>query len=664
MKPFRSNLQKPYKESQYWIWALLFIIIILSLSPFFKIGITSSDDLDYYIRALLGNESMDAEYYAKHQGRFFFLITKPLYSIPYLIDNFYFTKTVQHGLLLLCFILFTMVISKVFKQKEFSILIFLLLFSLLFVSKPMYLMPFIAYPFIFTFSFSLVLLSALFLLKYYETTQYKYLITASLIFTLGLLFYETYLLFLALFCLYIFFQNTPKSGKRIFTNKLFYKEVTPFILVGILYISVYFLYRKSIEIENFYTGTNFASEFSFLNFFKIITNYTRAALPTFTYFDSQGIIAANSLLETGHQNNFWYILTHTKISSLVNTLLQCFVFFFLCNKMDDKISWKKIRISFIVSVLIFFFIHTFIGISEKYNSDIWWVNLRGYVTTFYSYFCIVLFLGLLFYSAIKACYKNTWIKKSVIGFFTILLFFISILIGYSNEHLSRDWQRGQTSLKIFDEVLKKGIFDELPDDAVVYSAQLHSTSSIMASQIYNKSTIIWRYYLYAKTKQTRILCDDMNDFQENFTKNAQRDFYYITKYEAPTSNDILLILLKLNPNSLLVSNGEENIFKHATATQANVYYYSNEKQFTFSFFIPEYSLGSSFYINGIAREATHGFNIATIKNDDQNEAITSFILKSDQPFSVERFMVSKLGFSMHDAICVLETNKQNSKMGE
>jgi len=647
-----NNFKNYNGELRIVLWGALSLIIILSLAPFFKIGFTTADDLQYYIRALKGGLLEDAYFYAMGQGRFYFLFTKPLYHLIYLIDNFYFVKVIQYGMLLLSFSLFTMVISKICKQNKFSILIFLLLFSFLSVSKPMYFMPIVAYPPTFTFSFSILLITLLLLLKYMETTQYKYLLFSAGVFVFALLFYETYLLSLFFICVFLFFRSISIRGNQTFTNKLFYKEIVPFISIGIIYLTVYFLYRESISDNvDVYSGTAFAANFNIHHFFKILWNYNLSAIPTFTYYDSQNIIAANSLLESGHQQNFWYILTHSKITSVINTLIQSFVFLFLCHKMENKISWKKILLLALAFILLTFSSHLLIAISEKYNSSVGWSSNKGYVTTFFSYFFITSLIALLIYTGIKACYKYKWLKNSFIIVATASLFVVSIIIGYSNDHLSRDLEHNRNSFKVMDLVLKKGALNDLPEDAIICSKELCASSSVTDYVIFWQSSVIWRDFVIVKTQKKMNIYDNIQTFQEKIAENPQSDIYYFTKVEASKSNDILIVLLKIVPDQLLL-HSEIDFSKIATACEAKIYYYSKNKEFTFAFFIPECENGSSIFINNIEKEVVQGLTSFTINNSCRKEIITSFTIKSEHPFAANRFIVSNMVISENAVICV------------
>ena len=99
MKSFLNKKSTLYDYNlQPFLWFLFFLTIFLTLIPFFKIGLTNCDDLEYYLDAFVKNSKRVG--YAQHAGRFYFLITKPLYHVAYFIDNFYLTKVIQYGFVL------------------------------------------------------------------------------------------------------------------------------------------------------------------------------------------------------------------------------------------------------------------------------------------------------------------------------------------------------------------------------------------------------------------------------------------------------------------------------------------------------------------------------------------------------------------------------------
>ncbi len=522
-------------------------------------------------------------------------------------------------------------------------MVFLLLITFLTVT-PHYFIPIISYPFFFTFSFSVFLISILLLLKYNGAKKYRYLLFSAILFFISLLFYETYLIFGFFIGCFIIIKSFVENKKNMFHKTSFYKEVLPFISVAAIYVIVYFAYRYNIQTnEGFYEGSSFAKDFSIANFFKILWNYNKAAFPTFVYHASQDVISQNSLLEAGHQHNFWYILRNSPIIVIVNAILQCIVFFFLCKEMKPNISWKKIGFGILVVALISISAHILLACSEKYNTTSWHKH-NGYVTTFYSYFCVTLIIGLTIYACIKACYRNNYLKYSILSLFTIILFCVSIIIGYSNDHLSRDWQKSQNRFVLVDQLVKENIFDAIDSNAIIFDAELSKTISCSGYWICDGG-FRWKDYIFIKTGKKFNLTPDVNTIKEQMELNPQQEIYYIAKYETAKNTDVLVALSKIDDNSSIDFENEENPFWKATSKTARVYYYSAYKNFMFGFVLPEADLQTAIYVNDEQYSiGKKGMNIIEIYNKQKKRKATSFTLQSDESFWVEDFLISNIGY--------------------
>ena len=632
--------------TQLHLWFLFCLTIFLTLLPFFKIGLTNCDDIEFYTGSLMGTTAR--EIYAQGAGRFYFLFTKPFYHIAYLIDNFYFTKVVHYSLLLLSFSLFAIVVKKIFKQTAFALSVFLLLLVFLTVAHNNFI-PFQALPVYFTLSFSIFLLSLLSLIKYYETKKYKHLIVSVILAAVALLFYENYLMFILFVTIFMLAKNISEQGKTFLKNKKIYKEILPFAAICIVYVTVYYLYRLHVQTENeFYCGTTIAKNFNFSHFLQFIWNPNKMAFPLYVYSKQQATIQFNSLLLTGHQNNFGYILTHSQPISIVNALIQCFLFCVLFSRIKTNISWKRVGIAALISSVFIFAVNFILAISEKHNAL--YYQIDGYVTTYYSYFCITLFIVLLAYSCLKLGYQNRYIKASVIAIFGILCFYISIITGYNNDHLSRDWQHSQGRHVMMKKLLKEGIFDDISDDAIIYMDNFNQTSSILGHNIYGLQPDAWVSYIHIKTGRKLNIFYRFESLKNEVQANSPQEVYLITKYEAQKSSDILLVLSKIDVNSVNFED-EETAFDSTTANEAVIYYYSANKNFVFQFTIPQCSPQSTVTIdNTEIQKVSGGINAIRIENTNLKKAITAFTLKSDAPFLVKDFAISNIGFLNEETI--------------
>ena len=272
------------REKIFWILAYA-STAILTLLPFFLVGVTTADDFEYYNTAQ-GNWNQwmeDAEFYAHRSGRFYFLFTKFFYLIPYLIDSFGWTKFVQYFTLNLSYILFAYLIYRIFKSSRLSMLTLLLLIFNMGVGYGWHNPP-VSYPFYFPFSLIIFLCGILVFINYTEKKGYWRVIVSAVLLFLSFLFYEDYLVFALLFCCYILIRNWQNSGfKKLWKSKDFYKELVPYAVALILYMICYIGYRyylvHILGNTTLYDGASVSSHFSLKNFFKILYKLTIYNLP-------------------------------------------------------------------------------------------------------------------------------------------------------------------------------------------------------------------------------------------------------------------------------------------------------------------------------------------------------------------------------------------------
>lgn len=620
---------------------LLLLTIAITLIPFFRIGFSTGDDLAYYMLRLNGNLWEDALYTAKFAGRFYFLITKPLYAVPYIFDNFYYTKFVQYGTLLLSYILFSLVIRKIFKSKNFALITFLLLILATPVSSIFH-MPFISYPFYFTFSFSLLLASLLSFLHYTENAKKGYLVFSVVSFAIGLLFYETYLIFLGVMVFYIFIRNLRLYGiKKMWRTKRFYSEIVPFVLVALIYVSVYFLFRwyHNLHADLIYDGSRLAPNFSFKNFLTILFNNNISIYPAAIYYLHPSEIAQNSLLLSGHVNSLGSIIVHAGPMVLINALIQCFLFAAIFFKMEWTITWKKIGITLPLAFLLSLSSHMLIGIADKYNAS-WYAWMFGYVTSYFSYFPVMLICAFVFYGVIKI-FRGRLISKSIVIMLSAgVIFVISVVTGYTNDHLSRDYRHSQNKFLMMEELISNGTFDTLPDYSVIYAADLHKTASVLGADICGNN-LNWSDYVYHKSGKKLNFFVDKNAAGAFIRQNPDKEVYTIRKAEKLKNEPILMVLSKLNI-PLHDSLPDSDIMARATCNQFTALYYSPVKEFTLGYYLADSIPFSYVSVNSDTLPAAPGINTFLVRSTNRREKITSARFETDGRFAKDYFFVADL----------------------
>ena len=463
-------LSKPTNRQYAPIVALLAVTTIITLLPFFQAGFTTSDDLQYFITAHKSFHEwlIDASIYAKGAGRFYFYITKYFYYIPYLVDDFVYTKAVQYITLVGAYVALSYLIYRIFRNIDLALLTYLLL---VFNTQltPNNHIPIIAYPFYFTFSFILFCTAVVFFIDYCEKKGYWRIILSAILMLLCFCFYETYLLFAFVFGLFVVIIEFRKESR---VSKHLVKVTSPYIAVAVLYVVIYFGYRLLLlhndPEHTFYNGASFdAASFSIQHFFEILCRCTRGAFPTQNFFDYGDTLANNSLLLGGHRRSIFKVLTHAPAITWVNALLQGGLFLWLISRKSVKrVPTRHLTIALVISLFLAFFAHSLVGVAVKYNTD-WYQYIKGYVTTFYSHLFLMVAISTFIVLLMKVL-KHGTSRKVVQTVLSATIMIASVTMGYCNNLIGREWKKNNDVTRLIDLVAKDDFFDSVDDNTYLY----------------------------------------------------------------------------------------------------------------------------------------------------------------------------------------------------
>ena len=562
---FYRNLMSK-QEKCFWILAYS-VTAIITLLPFFQVGITNSDDFQYYNTAHSDWKYWleDATIYAQGAGRFYFLITKYFYYLPYLIDSYIWTKATQYIPLMGCYLLFSYIIYRIFNSQRLGALTLLLLIFNMSVGYDWFSIP-TAFPFYFTFSYIIFLSGILLFINYTEKNGYWRVLVSALLLFISYLFYENYLVFSLFFCCYILIRNWRHSGfVQMLKSKQFYMELVPYIAGIALYVLCYIGYRQylthTIDDINLYDGATIAHNFSFVNFCKILNKCTFYTLPCRTYLfdDIREIMAENSPLISGHYNNIFYVLTHAPAIAYINALLQCCILWFIIHKADFRnISWKAIAVCAVSALLFALSAHILIAIADKYNSG--WANwMQTYVTSFYSYFGIMLINAILIIASIKLCSAKS-IRYAVCLIWCVLLFAGAVLSYYTNDLLSKEWKKSQNRITVTELAAQDNFFDKIPENALIYTTDAPVSEDGYKTLIRRHAH---RYYHFAFNPE---------ELLEQLSILPYNPLYFIQTTETEKQGELLMAfshIARLDTCGIL----------NASTNEADIYYYSPTKDF-------------------------------------------------------------------------------------
>lgn len=527
------------KEQNNTIRFILFILICITVYPLFKIGFVSGDDLEYFLTADPSRWMGDAKIYAEGTGRFYFYLVKWIYSVPYLVDSkvyFYFWFLTP---IFSTFILFIWLIKRVSKNLEITYLAtFLCCSFLIYFAKHS---AITAYPLYFTLSLTLIFVSLHLFVTYTERKKYKYLIFSAFIFGIATLFYECYLVYYLLYFSVILLRY---SLKELFKNgewKIAFKELFPYVVMGLLYISVYFSYY--LTHQSGYSGNQVAENLSLGRVMKTLFTMSINGLPFVTFFDYKRFFIDYTLSFNASQSYFINTITNISALAYLKGGLVGLLIYMLKDRKLPQFSKKVLIWGILISLFFIILPHLPLAFSEKYTSYI----QKTYITTSFTFFSVI-GLFLFMYLFLIQSITISWISRILKIILASIVIIATIVTQYTNERVTDDMKISQYRFDLIESVFQKQFIAEW---TAVYIEPLNQTSSYFCKGVTRQSSPFDTYIDHqngVKIKQHL----DYGVFYETY-KNSDQMVSLVYFTQEPKRGDGYLILgylkgIHLKPN--------------------------------------------------------------------------------------------------------------------
>ncbi|HVD98363.1 MAG TPA: hypothetical protein VNB90_09180 [Cytophagaceae bacterium] len=553
---FNMNFSLPYQNKI--ILFLLLLLAIITIYPFWEIGFATADDLSYYeiVRSgHLWNFSYQSAFY---HGRFYYAFSLPVYYLPYAFDNFVYTKIIQYTSMVMCVYTFSVLIKKITRSPELGMLF--LVFFLAALSLSCWTSLIVAYLFYFNFSFTLISFSLILLINYYETKKKSLLWYTAIVYFIGLLFYEIYLLYLliAAIIILIFRKREQKEKSIAFQYKLFFKEISIFVSIGLLYLAIYIAFY--LLFPSSYGGNSIANDrLTHENIEAVLINFSESAFPLSVYYQNTDFF--KQINENGHQNNLWYIVTQGKPDWIIKAILICLLFSYLIRRVP-KLTTLTFAGLLLSSLILIYLTHLPLAISQKYGLEFYFI--KGYVTTYFSFFGVALLLTLIIYLLYQLATYHKILQAIVIVAGIFYLFECSIKTSYSNYYIAKDMARTKRAFDVIDLFCSWKKFNEIPSNAMIYAEDLWESSSTQM-RLYDQG-FQWQNYIYLKTKRQLLLVRDYATFYEAWSHTPNTPAYYLSRREPnKKSKDLLLVFSKIDasnisPDSIKLLSNQADLF--------------------------------------------------------------------------------------------------------
>ena len=611
----RSHDENLFEKNKGLCYTAFLIIIIVTFYPLFLSGFGCPDDLNNYFVLRGGGISSNKQFLAELAGRFYYLIIQPIYMVPYISDNPVVIKLFHHIPLIAGFILFAIILFKLMHSRELSFFYFLVFLIIAQTSRHTSL--FLTYPFFFTFSFDLLLMSFLFLITYFQNSGKYNLVLSVVLFMAGLLFYETYLLYLIIIAIAIF-AFRYKNGKNFMqVLKHSFLIFLPFLIVGILYVAAFLIYR--IYHPSHYEGTSFdLNNITLSNFFSVIWKLTITSYPLTVFTESGTLFTEKSELILGYSPVVLRIILNARIEWIIKGICVAITGFILLTGIS-RIKYKTLLAGIFLSVLLIFIPAIPLAFTVKYIIYTLQHEMRGYVCTFFSLFGTVLLISIMVGYLINLLNFNFLLKRIMILLSAVCFFTFSVLTDFANYSIAKDFRSDNLRLYALDELMKTDTFLSIPPYSFFYTKDLYNSISISAGGLIQQN-FDWGYYMSIKTHVPQQTFRNFKDINVN-NQDSTKPVYYLSMLQAEKSEEIMLILAKLAPK------GRTDTLPGRFTDKVWVLYYSPCKKFSVGFRCKDDTLNTNteVKVNQIERKIIPGKNFEmTICNTRKNEAATFF----------------------------------------
>lgn len=511
-----------------YLWAIIAVLLLVSLLPLTKISFITGDDIEYYITSDPAYWVDSARVYAESTGRFYFLLVKWIYAVPYLVNSNLYYYTMFIVPVITVFILFFWLIKRATNNSSIALLV--ALFSCATFSIFGEYSAMTSYPLYFTLSLISLFSSLHLLISYFKTSKYYFIIASASLFLITIVFYECYVFY----SLLIFILIVWRAESLVITRKekvlKIVKEVFPYIISVSIYLTIYVIYY-TIHTSG-YDGNKVASNLLLSKMLETLGALSLYSFPLLTFVKYNSFLQDHVMIINHSDNYFINIISQVESYTYLKGLIISIFWIVISQYIPNIYKKKKLLYVMLISILFIILPHLPLAITEKYTM----YAPTTYITTSFAFFAVIIFLVTLYLLLLTTSSKQ-WIKRTVIATSSIIIFLITIMTQHINERVSDDMKYSNYRFDLMTNIFTK---ENIKDSASVFVAPLHETTSYSGWGVTRQSNP-FRSYI---KKQTGVSIHQYLDYERfyNTFKNSDEIVYLTYFSQAAKTGDAILIL--------------------------------------------------------------------------------------------------------------------------
>lgn len=510
------------------LWVITGVLLLVTLYPLTNIFAITGDDLENFLGVNFSKWYDSALLYAEGTGRFNFLLVKWVYSIPYLFDSELYYYSVAITPVAIAFALFIWLACRIMKNGYVALLVGLLgcaTFSIFGEYSAMN-----SYPLYFSLSIILLLLSLHFLVSYFETLKYVFVLVSALLILTSAIFYECYLIYyLLIFVLIIRRYKFSEIMHRVNIIRIT-KEIAPYFVMASVYLIVYITYYSLHPTG--YAGNRIDSGLSISKMWDVIYTLSVNSFPLSAFFNYEDFLKDYSLMVSSSGSYFVDTLRLISISAYFKGMIVLVLWIIISQDIPRGYKVKALVCTILIAVLFIILPHLPLAITEKYTTYF----LKTYITTSFAFFAVIVFFIGLYLLLLRLSVVN-WVRQTIIVIFAVGLGTVTTINQYVNERIADDMNH---SFYRFE--LMKSMFtdDNITDNSHVFLAPLHQTGTYFCKGATYQNNPFRDYV----KKQNNVVLNqymDYDSFYQKF-KNSEEKVYVTYYAQAAQMGDAILVL--------------------------------------------------------------------------------------------------------------------------
>ncbi|MDL2228612.1 hypothetical protein LJC30_06975, partial [Odoribacter sp. OttesenSCG-928-L07] len=295
------------------------------------------------------------------------------------------------------------------------------------------------------------------------------------------LFQESLFMYYVLIFCFILIQYDLKTIFKKDNILKFTKEITPFILLGVAYVIVYFWFGSKHPSQH--AGNQFVSAISISQMFGTFVQILKSSSPLYSFLSSKFDLIQMSSRVTA-DNSFWFYLKDASLMSYIKACLIVLLFLFSIKLLPQEMSRGKLYKLLLISILVVILPI----LPQLFSVKVYQSQFPIKITSYFSFIGIVLFWATLLYIANLYLLKKPVVYKLFCGLVSLVLFFAALLTQYTNEKVAEDINIAQDKFLIINDFKDTA---NLRDGDILYAESLLYTKNKSGSIMFNKNILFF-----------------------------------------------------------------------------------------------------------------------------------------------------------------------------